>query len=126
MLHGPDNGEGERLGIAIFARAPVAGKAKTRLIPHLGAKRAAALHAALVRKTLASAIAARLGEVSLWCAPDTAHPFFEQCRTELKVRLASQLRGDLGDRMLGAFKAQRGPLLLAGSDCPLISPSHFN
>ncbi|MBV8964239.1 MAG: TIGR04282 family arsenosugar biosynthesis glycosyltransferase [Hyphomicrobiales bacterium] len=117
--------QGEGLGIAIFARAPVAGTAKTRLIPLLGAERVAALHAALVRKTLASAISATLGEVTLWCAPDTAHPFFEKCRTELKVKLATQAPGDLGERMLGAFKAQRGPLLLAGSDCPSLLPSHF-
>ncbi|MBV9051772.1 MAG: TIGR04282 family arsenosugar biosynthesis glycosyltransferase [Hyphomicrobiales bacterium] len=114
-----------RIGIAIFARAPVAGKTKTRLIPSLGAERAAALQAALVRKTLASAIAAKLGDVTLWCAPDTAHPFFEKCRAELNVKLAAQVPGDLGERMLGAFKAEHGPLLLAGSDCPALSPSYF-
>ncbi len=97
------------------------GEAKTRLIPLLGAARAAALHAALVRKTLASAVAAELGEVTLWCSPDASHPFFETCRCEFEVRLATQVAGDLGQRMLGAFRAARGPLLLAGSDCPPLS-----
>jgi uncharacterized protein len=125
MSHARGENERQSLGIAVFARAPVAGEAKTRLVPVLGAERAAALHAALVRKTLASAVAAKLGEVTLWCAPDTSHPFFERCRSDFKVRLATQVAGDLGERMLGAFQVARGPLLLAGSDCPPLSVSHF-
>jgi len=113
------------MDIAIFARAPVAGEAKTRLIPLLGPERAAALHATLVRKTLASALAAKLDEVTLWCSPDARHPFFESCRTEFGVKLAVQVTGDIGERMLGAFRVAGGPLLLAGSDCPPLSASHF-
>jgi hypothetical protein len=120
-------GESRREGpaIAIFARAPVAGEAKTRLIPLLGPARAAALHAALVRKTLASAVAAKLGQVTLWCSPDPSHPFFERCRVEFGVKLATQVAGDIGERMLGAFTEVEGPLLLAGSDCPPLSASYF-
>ena len=100
----------ESLGIAVFARAPVAGEAKTRLIPRLGAQGAAALHAALVRKVLSSAVEARLGEVTLWCSPDTSHPFFADCRAEFDIGLAPQSPGDIGQRMLAAFAARRGPL----------------
>ena len=56
--------------IAIFARAPVAGEAKTRLIPRLGAEGAAALQHALIHRALATAVAAELGSVSLWCSPE--------------------------------------------------------
>jgi uncharacterized protein len=115
----------ERLGIAVFARAPVAGEAKTRLIPHLGAEGAAALHAALVRKALTSAVEAKLGEVTLWCAPDASHPFFASCRAEFRIGLAAQPPGDIGQRMLAAFEAWRGPLLLIGSDCPMLAPDHL-
>ena len=44
--------------IAVFARAPVAGQAKTRLIPMLGAKGAAELQHALMRRSLTTALAA--------------------------------------------------------------------
>jgi rSAM/selenodomain-associated transferase 1 len=115
----------ERVGIAVLARAPVAGEAKTRLFPHLGAEGAAALHAALVRKALTSAVEAKLGEVTLWCAPDASHPFFASCRAELRIGLALQPPGDIGQRMLAAFAARRGPLLLVGSDCPMLSREHF-
>jgi rSAM/selenodomain-associated transferase 1 len=112
----------ERTSIAVFARAPVAGVAKTRLIPLLGAEGAAALHAALARKALMSAVEAKTGEVALWCAPDVSHPFFESCRAEFRIDLKAQPPGDIGQRMLAAFEASRGPLLLIGSDCPMLTP----
>ena len=125
MSHARREHPNQSPGIAVFARAPVPGQAKTRLVPLLGAERAAALHAALVRKTLASAVAAKLGQVTLWCAPDTSHSFFQHSAVEFGVRLATQVAGDLGERMLGAFRVAGGPLLLVGSDCPPLSVSHF-
>jgi rSAM/selenodomain-associated transferase 1 len=108
--------------IAIFARAPVAGAAKTRLIPRLGADGAAALHARLVEHTLQQALAAGLGEVTLWCWPDETHPFFAQCAARFGVPLRAQQGDDLGARMLFAFEAARGPLLVIGADCPMLGP----
>ncbi len=108
------------IDIAVFAKAPVPGAAKTRLIPRLGAQRAAALHAALVEHCLARANEAGLGRVTLWCAPDASHPFFQHCAQMHAIALASQGEGDLGARMLGAFEAQ-APLLLMGADCPSIT-----
>ena len=112
----------ERCGIAVLARAPIAGEAKTRLIPLLGKLGAASLHAALLQRALRSAVAARIGEVTLWCTPDTSHPFFVRCRAELGIGLAAQPSGDLGERMRAAFAARRGRLLLIGSDCPMLTP----
>ncbi len=60
--------------IQIFARTPVAGQVKTRLIPALGAAGAAALYLRLLRRTVAAARAAAPGAVELWCTPDCAHP----------------------------------------------------
>lgn len=108
--------------IAIFARAPVAGAAKTRLIPRLGPEGAAALHARLVEHTLRQALAAGLGEVTLWCAPDDTHPFFAQCAARFGVKLRAQQGEDLGARMLVAFNQARGPLILIGADCPMLGP----
>lgn len=107
--------------IAVFARAPVAGAAKTRLIPRLGAQGAADLHARLVTHMLREACAAGLGDVTLWCSPDTEHPFFAQCRARFGVACVSQNGGDLGARMYAAFVAAEGPLLLAGTDCPVLT-----
>ncbi len=113
----------ETIDIAIFARAPVPGTAKTRLIPRLGAEGAAELHAALVRKALQIALGSSLGPVTLWCTPDPYHPFFAGLQREFGVGLCTQPEGDLGDRMLAAFQAHAPkPLLLIGTDCPVLSP----
>ena len=115
----------ERTGIAIFAKAPVPGYAKTRLAPLLGAAGAAALQAELVRRALATALAAGLGPVSLWCAPDRSHPLFARLANEHGIRLLNQQRGDLGHRMAAAFEARAGPLLLIGTDCPALTTGHL-
>ncbi len=129
----------EPCGIAVFARAPIAGEAKTRLAPLLGKEGAASLHAALVRLTLRNAVAAKIakdeivkdqigegeikiGEITLWCAPDVTHPFFHSCSAEFGIGLREQAPGDLGERMLAAFAARRGDLLLIGTDCPISTP----
>ena len=58
--------------VVVMAKAPVPGYAKTRLIPALGADGAAALALWLLDRTVAAALAARLGPVELCCAPDTS------------------------------------------------------
>jgi uncharacterized protein len=118
----------ERTRIAVFARAPVAGAVKTRLAGALGAEGAAELHARLARHALATAIAANVGPVELWCAPDTAHPFFAACATELGVTLHAQRGDDLGARMHDAFEhaARSGDaLVVIGADCPALSGEHL-
>ncbi|MDB5595459.1 MAG: hypothetical protein JWM36_2420 [Hyphomicrobiales bacterium] len=108
--------------IAVFARAPVAGAAKTRLIPRLGARGAADLHARLVTHMLEHACAAGLGAVTLWCSPDAEHPFFADCHAHFRVTCVPQSDGDLGARMHAAFVGAAGPLLLVGTDCPVLTP----
>ena len=114
--------------ILVFARAPVPGRCKTRLIPALGAPGAAALHRRLVRKTLAAARSAGL-PVELWCAPDTAHGFFAACRRDFGVRLRRQPAGDLGRRMALALARVlhegAGAAVLVGTDCPDFTGEDF-
>ena len=58
--------------IAVFARAPIAGQAKTRLIPRLGAAGAARLQRQLTERALARARAVRAARVTLWTTADDA------------------------------------------------------
>jgi rSAM/selenodomain-associated transferase 1 len=98
---------------------------KTRLVPALGAERAAALHEALVRRAIETAIRAGVGPVELWCAPDASHPFFKACVAEFGVALRGQRGADLGARMAEAFRAalcDNAALVLVGSDCPALPP----
>lgn len=113
--------------IAIFAKAPVAGYAKTRLIPLLGPERAADLQAHLVRRTVETAISSPLRPISLWCAPDPSHDLFVSLSRELGIATCRQLGRDLGARMLNAFEAltQKGPAVLIGTDCPAVTAEHL-
>jgi len=116
----------ETIDVAVFARAPVPGAAKTRLIPRLGPEGAAKLHASMVRKALQVALDSSLGPVTLWCTPDPDHAFFAGLQHEFGVALRPQADGDLGERMLAAFQTHEpSPLLLIGTDCPVLSPANL-
>lgn len=111
------------LEVAVLAKAPVPGFAKTRLIPLLGLDGAAALQRLLIERAVATALAARIGAVTLWCAPDTEHEAFFDLEARLPIALRPQPAGDLGERMLAAFdSAGAGGLVLIGSDCPCLEP----
>lgn len=111
------------VAIAVLARAPIPGAAKTRLIPALGADGAAALQARLITQSVETASAAKVGTVTLWATPDETHPLFRVMRQEFVIKLARQPDGDLGARMLAACEAQ--PTLIIGTDCPALTPDHL-
>jgi rSAM/selenodomain-associated transferase 1 len=115
----------EPVAVAVLAKAPVAGFAKTRLVPVLGAVRAARLQARLIERTIETACAAGIGPVTLWGAPDDRDPLFQTLRTRRSIELATQPKGDLGARMLAALKAVDGPALIIGVDCPILMPAHL-
>lgn len=113
--------------VAILAKAPIPGLAKTRLIPVLGPQGAARLQRRLTRAAVQTACAAELGPVTLWCTPDAPHPFFRAVQRATNVHCRVQPCGDLGDRMHTAFRLHcaHGPLLLIGTDCPALRPTHL-
>ncbi len=116
----------EPVSIAVFARAPVPGRCKTRLIPTLGADGAAHLQRLMIERTIACALVAGVGPVSLWCTPDAAHPVFAGLGRDAPLQLCVQADGDLGARMLAAFEVQKNsPLLLIGTDCPALTTGHL-
>lgn len=114
----------EPVAVAVLAKAPVAGFAKTRLIPVLGADGAALLQARLIARAVATACAAAIGPVTLWATPDPSHPAFQATRAQ-GVALARQDDGDLGARMLAAIAAANGPCLVIGTDCPALTADHL-
>ena len=59
--------------IILFAKAPLPGRVKTRLIPTLGASGAAMLARRMLMQTLAAAVAARVGIVELCTSPGFLH-----------------------------------------------------
>ena len=115
----------DRVRVAIFAKAPAPGQVKTRLAAEIGEDAAAAVHATLVRQSLATAVLAGIGRVELWCSPDASDPFFARCARETGARLRVQQGRHLGERMSRAFHEAFDAgrhLVLIGSDCPALTP----
>ena len=107
--------------VIVMAKAPVAGFAKTRLIPALGADGAAALAARLLESAVMQAAA--FEHVDLCCAPDTQHPAFQRLADTRGVVLSEQGDGDLGARMARAFERHllnHKAALMIGTDAPAI------
>ena len=109
--------------VIVMAKAPVPGFAKTRLIPALGAARAASLAARLLDHALGQALAAELGPVDLCCAPSHLDPAFASLTSRPGIELSSQVEGDLGARMAQAFDRwwpRAARVLLIGTDVPAL------
>ena len=112
----------------VFAKAPVAGTVKTRLIPLLGAEGAATLHRKLLLQTLSTAVEADLGPVELHAAPDVRDPFLIDAAKRAGVALLPQRGDDLGARMSNAFAealARHSRVIIIGTDCPVLEPRHL-
>jgi uncharacterized protein len=115
----------EPVAIAILAKAPVPGLAKTRLIPLLGPERATKLQASLIERAVDTACLSGAGPVTLWATPDGDNGVFQAVRARYGVPIACQSEGDLGARMLAAITAANGLVLVMGTDCPALTPDHL-
>lgn len=109
------------LAIAVFARAPEPGRAKTRLIERLGADGAARLQALLTRQALTRACAVPGARVTLWMAGPIDSTFVAECASEFTIDVTPQVGADLGARMQAAVQsahATHRAIVIIGTDCP--------
>ncbi|WP_366931501.1 TIGR04282 family arsenosugar biosynthesis glycosyltransferase [Thiocapsa sp.] len=107
--------------ILIFAKAPIPGQVKTRLIPTLGPAGAAELARDLLERLVRRLAGARLAPVELWCSPDPGHPLFRDLSESAGVALRTQRGEDLGERLSAAAEDALGraeAVLLVGADIP--------
>lgn len=112
--------------IVIFAKVPLPGFAKTRLIPALGAQGAADLALRMLDTTLMAACDADIGPVELCVSPAIEDSCWHDISLPARVKTSSQGAGDLGQRLARAAQrivAAGEPLLLIGTDCVEISPA---
>ena len=111
-----------RTRIVAFAKAPLAGKVKTRLIPAVGADGAAALARGMLLETWAEMLAVPGVEAELCVEPDAKQPeWLGLLPPGSDGRLSAQGSGDLGERLARvAERVTRGGerVILIGTDCP--------
>jgi len=106
--------------LVLFTRYPEAGKAKTRLIPLLGAKGAADVHRRLTENSVKILLeAGDRGDVQVEIRTTGAQNAAFAHWLGNKINFVEQCEGDLTARLLDAIKP--APVLFFGSDTPELS-----
>jgi uncharacterized protein len=112
--------------VVVFAKAPLPGRAKTRLMPALGAEGAARLARRMLGHALEQALQAQVGAVELCMSPGPDDAAWHGVELPDRVQCTDQGDGDLGARMARAVhRVTTGPhghpVLLMGTDCPALT-----
>lgn len=110
--------------IALFARVPVPGKVKTRLIPALGVEGACRLHERLLARILGVLQQQTLCDAELWLDAAGSHPLIDNCGLPQHL----QQGDDLGARMAHAVATtlQRyRQVLVIGTDTPTLDADYL-
>lgn len=108
--------------IVQFAKVPIAGHVKTRLIPAIGKQGALQLHKKLLTHTWQSLNAEKLASMQLWVDQIDTTNFFANLQPTV-APLQIQQGVDLGERMSNVIKQalqQSEAVVLVGSDCPVL------
>ena len=112
--------------LVIMARAPVAGRAKTRLQPALSPGQSAALAMAFLKDAIDLAGEQTLMTPFLAYTPASQTALFQEL-TRGKIQIIPQAPGDLGKRMFKAMSSLsvRGfsPVVVIGTDIPVLQPA---
>ena len=109
----------EGVAIIVFARRPSAGRVKTRLARSIGKRRAAAVYAGLLGRTIETVEDAAFER--RWLMPESADEahYFRSRFAHRGWQVRTQCRGHLGRRMERALKSvmcDGGAAVLIGSD----------
>ena len=111
--------------ILFFARAPVAGRVKTRLQPVLGEAGALALHQELIRFGWQQLAQSALAPLQLWTSGVGGEAFFNQL--EGGANIHRQVGRDLGERMHHASSEAlltAELVVIVGADCPSVDAGY--
>ncbi|MDT0470961.1 DUF2064 domain-containing protein [Streptomyces griseoviridis] len=105
--------------LLVIAKAPVAGRVKTRLTTRFTPRQAADLARAALQDTLA-AVLATPAERRVLVLDGRPGPWLPD-----GIEVAPQGSGGLDARLAAAFALAEGPALLIGMDTPQVTPAHL-
>lgn len=101
--------------VLVFARAPVPGRAKTRLVPALGAWGAARLQARLTARTLQVA-----GAFPVQLHGTSRHGYFRSLPFPFFVQRGDDLGARMQHAVVRALRRHR-TVIVVGTDCPVLT-----
>ncbi|MDH3695288.1 MAG: TIGR04282 family arsenosugar biosynthesis glycosyltransferase [Gammaproteobacteria bacterium] len=110
--------------VYLFAKKPVPGSVKTRLLDEFSMQQAADIASGLLHATVARVCAVWPGQVIVCVWPDDNHPEFTQIKQKNSVEFSQQVTGDLGQKMHAALQegiTNHGAAAVLGCDIPHIS-----
>jgi rSAM/selenodomain-associated transferase 1 len=105
--------------LAVIAKAPVAGRSKTRLTPACTPEQAAALAAAALADTLAALLATPAHRYVV-VLEGAGGPWIDP-----RFDVIAQRGDGLAERLAAAFADIGEPALIVGMDTPQVSPAHL-
>lgn len=114
-----------RPALLLFAKTPEPGRVKTRLVPPLTPRQAAAVAEWLIRRSVALASAHWPGPLEVHAWPDAGAPLWRELAAS-GLRVHRQAPGGLGAKMHRALKyaiARYGAAAVMGCDLPHCPPS---
>ncbi len=109
--------------ILIFARSPIIGAVKKRLIPTLGPKGAFIFHKKCIQYTLEKRCKSDIAPVLLYITSRGSKNFFSKIVRDFPVNIFYQKGNNLGERMYHAAKEQiidTTSIILIGTDAPAL------
>lgn len=123
-----------RGALAIYAKAPVLGRVKTRLQGFLGEEGALSLHKSLIRYVFENLAQARLCATQLWVAGQADAPTYDPQEDAFflglcaREAIVAQQGADLGERMAHTARqalTQADYVVIVGADCPSVDASYL-
>lgn len=112
--------------LLLFAKAPIAGKVKTRLQTHCSPAQCAAIAQILLSESVKRIIEDWPGKIYLSVWLDKEHTFIRTLCEQYGIELTDQSPGDLGAKMHHALESFGYPGAIIGADAPHMKPTELH
>lgn len=109
----PDN-----IPLLLFAKAPIAGRVKTRLMSDCSAEQAAEIAKRLMEASIQRACESWPGQIYLSAWLDLEHSFFTDMQQRYPIKITQQCEGSLGEKMRHGLSRFGYPAAVMGCDAP--------
>lgn len=114
---------GNQFPLYLFAKAPIPGKVKTRMRPHLSDAACADLATEMLYQSADKVAKHWPGKFVLCVTPNRIEPHFEHISKQYNCEIVEQIKGNLGERMRHVLVegiSETGAAVVMGCDVPQI------